>query len=338
MSRNPQYVEVEDDVMVEKHHHNHYGYSRSAWFAVACFAIFLVVVILIAVLWPYTVTTTQSNAMSIHSLNEKLAAQHRSDFETEGMYSLSRAFHTHQPHTLALCHMGLYRTSSASASDLRVVQDAGLHVGEKHGSERYYVVKAHFNIQFNVDALSLSGVTARKLQQQLQVYDEHYQLVHYEMASSFTDFSTVRLIESELDVHKNQLKVKREFIACSNNPSLDVKRCHNLVDGLMAMNNTRLVTMDNPTKEKKQKKDPVNETAPATVKAKTVSGKTTASELESDQGVDLTPEVKESLKQLKNEITHLRMYHIQFYHAEKGARDSDSFKETLILTVEPSKC
>ncbi len=349
MSRNPQYMDVDEEVLVEKPvYYNAYGYTRGAWLAVACFGIFLVVVILIAVLWPYTVTTTQSNAMHIQSLNERLAAQHRSDFETEGMYSLARAFHTRQPHTLALCHLGMYRVASVGGTTgdtLRPVQDVGSHLGEHKGDAQYYVVKAHFNMQFNVDALTLSGVAARKLQAQLEVYDERYELVHYEMASSFIDFSTVKLVESELDTHKNALKIKREFIACSNNPALNVKRCRNLVDGLLVMNNTRLVTMDNPLYDNKKKHAPAtpNATVGGTGRTTTTntvkSGVKQTSELESEQGIDLTPEVKESLKALKSEITHLRMYHIMFYRAEKGRDASgDNYKENLILTVEPNKC
>lgn len=323
----------DDEILTKQDRRTIYGYTYGAWFIALCFLLLLIIIVVVAVLVPWNTTTTQSTAQKVRTLEDRLAEQHRSDFDTEGLYSLSEAFNSRQLHTLALCHMALYQAPAAGGVPLSVVGDASQHIGEKHGANQYFVIKAHFNMQFNADAAALGDLVRRV---KLDAYGERYELVHYEMASNYLDFSTVKLVESELDTHKKTLKLKREFIACSNNPALSVKRCGNLVDGLMVINNTRLMVMDNPLYDSPSKKAKSNATA---AKATTLPGKPAkVAAVDDEQGVDLMSEAKESLLALKREITHLRMYHIMFYHAEKQARDSDTFQESLVLTIEPNKC
>lgn len=319
----------------------YYGYTRGAWFAVACVALVVLIVVLVVVLVPWNTATTQATASQVRTLEQRLAEQHRSDFETERIYSLSDAYRTGRPHTLALCHIGLYQAppgqvtlSALPPIPTELVPPAAPTTTKSGAAEtKQYAILAHFQLQFNADTPALRDMVRRL---QLDEGDGRQELIHYELASSYRDFSTVKLVELALDTHRNALKVKREFVACSNNPALRVKRCDHQVDGLMVMNNTRMLPMENPLRPSTKKpKTGANATTTTVTKPKTP-----AKTEEPQQGIDLTPESQESLKALKNKLTHLRMYFIQFYHAEKPAtgRDADAFQEKLVLTIEPNKC
>lgn len=315
------------------HHYSH-GYSKSAWIFAGCVALFVVIVLITIGFWIWAGTTTTATSARLHALDSKLQQQHHSDFESEGLYSLGHTLHTRAPHVLQLCHLALYAQEDATGGSktLRRVTDQATAAAERRNDE-YYVVKAQFAMQFNVRPEEL-GYDTRRLG--LDQLDEHYQLVHYELASNYVDFSTVKLLETELDLHKHVLRTRREFVACSNNPALSVKRCNTRLDDLFVLNNTRLVLMDAPVPQT----PPPSAVGAATVpnKARVTPKATEAPTMQSD-GVDLTPEAQESVKDLRRELTHLRLYYVQFYRALPAvSRDDDTYREQLVLRVQPNKC
>lgn len=312
-------------------HHYAHGYSKSAWIFGGCVVLFVIIILVTIGFWIWAGTTTTATSARIHALDARLQQQRHSDFESEGLYSLGHTLHTRSPHVLQLCHLALYSSTENDPKALHRVVDQATAAAE-HRNDEYYVVKAQFAMQFNVRPEEL-GYDTRRLG--LDQLDEHYQLVHYELSSNFQDFSTVKLLETELDLHKKVLRTRREFVACSNNPSLSVKRC-DIKDGLFVLNNTRLVLMDAPVPQTPSPTSP-------TTGAKTVPGrvvpKATAAPTARDDGVDLTPEAQESVKDLRRELTHLRLYYVQFYRSLPAvSRDEDTFREQLVLRVQPNKC
>ncbi len=316
-----------------RHHH---GTSHSRWIMLGCVVLFVVVVSITIGFWIWAGTTTTTTSQQMHALDAKLQRQRYSDFSSEGLYSLANTLRTRAPHVLQLCHMALY-TESEQSKTLHPVDDVAEAAAE-HRNDEYYVVKAQFAIQFNVKPEEL-GYDARRLG--LDQLDEHYQMTHYELAANYVDFSTVKLLETELDVHRRALRTSGEFIVCSNNPALHVKRCGTQQDGLFVMNNTRLVLMDAPTlRDAPQKTATTGTTTKALPQGKTPTATPkTSAPTERDDGVDLTPESREHLKGLRGEISHLRLYYLQFYRAiPPVSRDDDTFREQLVLRVEPNKC
>jgi hypothetical protein len=328
MSQAQRYSDLQDndnDVYVEKATFTTtQGVSRGACFAVACVILFVAVVILIVIFVPMTVSTAQTNAQHIQTLDEKLAAWHTSDFETDGVYSLSRVYDTGLAATLALCHIDMYHMQDS------VLVKPG-DQGAISGSE-FYGLNTRFTLQFNVPAQALSP----DKRQRLDTNGEKYQLIQYEVATNYLDFSTVKLVDSLLDLHKKTLKVRREFIACTNNPNSEYRRCDYIHDDVLAFNNTRLLSMDTPQNEKK-KQPKQNDTVTAPTAKTTVPKAPKNEPVENDNGIDLTPQLKENVKTLGSEISQLHVYHIQFYKANKVGRDGD-FTESLVLTIKPRKC
>lgn len=316
------------------------AYPWGAYYVLGFLCFFIVLIILAVFFFSYWGWGTTQNTMNIQSLNTRLAAQHHSDFETEGLYSLAQTLQSRQPQTLALCHMGLYAATTASGVGLQPVRDTTTHLGEQqqhHSDVFYYVVKSRFALHFNVDA-ARADAYGFDLSRLSRAADERYQMIHYEIASSYTDFSTIKLVESELDLSKRSLRVKREFIACSNNPLLAVKRCGNLIDGRLVMNNTRLEPMDVAHKEKKNKTGDANLSTATTTKQQTPPA-TKATVVATEEGIDLTPEHQESLRALKSEISHVRLYHVVCYKSETPLnRDDETFRETVLLRIELNKC
>ena len=194
-------------------------------------------------------------------------------------------------------------------------------------TDQVFVIKTYFNIKYN--AIFDDNHFYKKLNLDP---GEKYQLIHYELASNFNSFSTVKLIESEFDLTKKSLVLKKEFIVCSNNPQIEVKRCQLQNDGMLLMNNTRLLYMNNPMNNQYDTSFvPLNEN-------EEIGGNNQSQQAKDYSGIDMTPGYKENLNFLKDDVSHLRLYHLLFYKSESNSRNSDSYTEAPILSVELNKC
>jgi hypothetical protein len=306
-------------------------YSRTTWVVGGVLCILVTIAILFAASWIWSGSIQSHHNHFMSQIDERLSMKHHSDFNTNGLYSLSNAFKSTESSVLSLCHMALY-SGGRDDSQLSRVTDSSVFVGEKSKNrtllkERLYIIKSYFNIQYNANFHD--DDVYRKLNIDPT---ERYQLIHYELASDFNEFSTIKLIESEFDSTKKAILIKKEFIVCSNNPEKDVKRCRVQMDGSLLMNNTRLIYLDDPSNH--NNKD---------ITVQNTEGPNQTQKPKDYAGIDITPEYKENLRGLKEEISHLRLYHLEFYRAEPqghyhNSRDLDFFRESLLISIEPNKC
>jgi hypothetical protein len=309
MSYEPTAIDI-DDFNADKPHHHHHPVvaSVSSWrywiFGVLCFLLFFLFFFLF---WGTWATTNNETQQAISRIKSQLSPSSSKGFTTSGLYSVSSAFNQ-----LSLCHMALYHgTTDADGKNERLQMTDAREFTEQEN----YVVKTRFDMRFNVEPDQL-GYDVRKLGISP---DEKYLIVHYELASNYPFFSTIKLVESTLDIKTKTLIVKRELILCSNHPSSSERRCnrHTTLNDIIAMNNTRISPMD-PVRRSDRKN----------------ASKTTKVEPAND--MDMMDDDERHVQQLEEEISNLRLFHLNFYRESSTSRDY--YKEYLSLSVEPAQC
>jgi hypothetical protein len=296
MSYTPTAIDIDDFNADKPHHHHPVVASVSSWrywiFGVLCFLLFFLFFFLF---WGTWATTNSETQQAISRIKSQLTPSSKG-FTTSGLYSVPAGFNQ-----LSLCQMALYHgtTDSDGKNERLQMTDA-----REFTEQENYVIKTRFDMRFNVEPDQL---------------DEKYFIVHYELASNYPFFSTIKLVESTLDIKTKNLIVKRELILCSNHPSSSERRCnrHTTLNDIIAMNNTRISPMD-PVRRSDRKN----------------ASKTTKIEPAND--MDMMDDDERHVQQLEEEISNLRLFHLNFYRESASTRDS--YKEYLSLSVEPSQC
>lgn len=307
MSYEPTAIDIDDfnADKPHKYHHNTVVASVSSWrywiLGVFCILFFFLFFFLFyGIAWNTNETTQQQ----INTIKSQLTSTTPKGFTASGLYSSISQ--------LSLCHMALYHgvTDAAGGEKLQLTDTREMMEQEN------FIVKSRFDMRFNVEPDQL-GYDVRKLGISP---DEKYMLVHYEMATNYPFFSTIKLVESTLDMEKKSLIVKREIILCSNNPSSSERRCNRrtTLNDIIAMNNTRISPMDPSVR----RADRRNTSKPTQTK--------TAS-----NDMDVMDDDERHVHQLEEEISNLRLFHIQFYR-ETSSRES--YREYLSLNAEPIQC
>lgn len=314
MSYEPTAIDIDDFNADKSHHHHHNAVvaTASSWrywiLGVFCFLLFF---LFFFIFWGTAWNTTNETQQQINTIKSQLSTTTTKGFTAGGLYSVpSAAFNQ-----LSLCHMALYHgeTEAGGGEKLQLTDTRELTDAEN------YVVKSRFDMRFNVEPDQL-GYDVRKLGISP---DEKYMMVHYEMASNYPFFSTIKLVESTLDMQRKTLIIKREIVLCSNNPSSSERRCNRrtTLNDIIAMNNTRISPMD-PLRKPNRK----NTSKPTETKTTTT---TTTNDM------DVMDDDERHVHQLEDEISNLRLFHIQFYR-ETPSRDF--YKEYLSLSIEPIQC
>lgn len=307
MSYTPTTIELEDFPTVEKghthHHHHHNTYANTVstigaykYFICAVF-FFLFFGLFLFLVWGSSTTQTTEIQQYVHRLETQFLSG--KGFSTNGLYTVTNAFNQ-----LLLCHMALYNAPSGDTMKL-VASDTTQFIENKEQIENF-VIKTKFDIRFNMGPDQL-GYDITKLGIRP---DEKYMTVHYEVATNYPYFSTIKLVESTLDLRRRTLVTKREIVLCSNHPSSTERRCNRQtsLNDVIVMNNTRISPMDmikNATK---------------------TSGKISDDLMDNDE---------KYAQKLEDEISNLRLFHVYFYR-EAPAREF--YKEYLTLGIEPVQC
>lgn len=260
------------------------------------------------------------NDYRVHQIETKVsqssgfrAAQ---QYVTNGLYSLASVFATRQASSLSLCHQAMYKPTVVQRQEVLVPGDSiertkALLQRRITTQDKQYIVKTRFDVQYNIDVGKEGGAEA----------DQLYQTVHYEVATNYAQFSTVKLLVTSEDIYKKVPRLRQEIVICSNRPGSS-RQCsrRTTVDNLMLMNNTLRVPMEQPSQ---------------------AFGNSTGAHSE---GEDLQLDAAQSLKQLERDIAGNRLFHILFYREASdnsetlGRDDVDEYNEYLALIIEPVTC
>jgi len=299
----------------EVYESKHWG---KVWVAFLCCFVFFIIFFLV---WIGLFNTQQNtNTHHMHQIESQLKSSSpfrtAQQYVTNGLYSLASVFATRQESSLSLCHQAMYKPMVVQRQEVLVPGDSiertrALLQRRITAQDKQYMVKTRFDLHYNIDVGKEGGAQA----------DQLYQTVHYEVATNYAQFSTVKLLVTSEDIYKKVPRLRQEIVICSNKPGSS-RQCsrRTTVDNLMLMNNTLRVPMEQPSQ---------------------TVGNTTGAHTE---GEDLQMDAAQSLKQLERDIASNRLFHILFYREASdnsetlGRDDVDEYNEYLALIIEPSTC
>lgn len=320
--------------------------SRTVWLYGCCVFWFVLIVSLFIVMIVYYNNTNNFHYhmdQIISEMNEENSFQtdlkNMVSFSSMAVTALSQRFLKHNH--LSLCYADLLRSESDTKSPLVPVID---QLSEDK-NPYYYVLDMKLTMEFDVDTKPYLA-----LGQSLSP-SQRYMTIAYLVTSTYTRFSTIKLIESGLDNKNKALVRTKEIILCSNNPSLGAKACSGLNDdkygstGLF-VKNTKLVVMS------KLGSWPVsNNTRPgAPLPANGRDGKNTPppKQYEGDyvEQYDIVhTDNKINEYKIEEDFTKdVRLYNVVFYQltspvtSESARYTQSDYKETLVLALKPNKC
>lgn len=302
--------------------HWYHKHNGKLWFGAVC--CILVVVFVVLLLWGLSYSYCTETNYHVHELGKQMKAQNK-QFSSQGLYSIAMAIGSKSEYNLCLSHMAPYHTMNMGGgtndTDVILLEKTDTSKFSENRGTKNYVMKVLFNVRYNVEPKNL-GYDIERLGIRS---DERYMVVHFEVASKYTQFSSIRFIESTID-YKNMITPKRVITICSNDMSGSARSCgrYASLDDVLIMNNTRILPMDH---------------IPSHIKNKTgVHPKNVDPEDDEDEDVDDEEEgnlehddSQDSRNQLIDEISHLRLFHVLFY---KEAGDN----EYLSLSIQPTQC
>jgi hypothetical protein len=219
--------------------------------------------------------------------------------------------------------MALYHLNTTGSEERLLLTDTSVPGLD---SQKNFVIKMKFNMRFNLRPDEL-GYDVEKLGIRA---DEKYLLLHYELATNYPHFSTIRLVESSLDLFSKTLQMRRIFTLCSNSPSATERRCNRLttLSDNIVMNNTRISTMDQP--QKYNTTSSFTRDIPDKFSGSGSGGGGGGSSKDLDQINN-----NANTQALEDEISNVRLFHVYFY---REASSRDLYGEYLALSIEPKVC
>lgn len=313
---------VEEKPYSHNHHHHHHHnqkkkdsyYQRyvrdgsiGAWICIGFFGIFFLTTIILLIV--YGVQWNETN-YHMHQLEIKMATEN-SRLTNNGIFTVSNSAAHHKiQYSLSYCHLDMYQLSENEEDPLLVPMNSALGREE----QETYFIQSVLSMQYNVepDKILIDGFKGKGRGK--------YMILDYEFLSNYPEFSTIRLVESSLDIYEKSIRHTKDIILCSNNPSKrrDAPRCSRLTtaDDLMILNSTDFFPMESSTKL-------VIRDTPSTF---------------APTSRDMTEEEEEEEEEviLEDDITDLRFYELYCYR-ETDDKDDD-FIEYLSLIVKPSTC
>ncbi len=332
-------------------------HGSKGWWLLACFVLFLFILIFFYI--AAFDNTNWNNGHHMHQLDLKLkelAQQSRQSqqYVTTGLYSMGAAFTgARREFVMSFCHQATYRPVLKDKQQVLVPADpagraAALAMRAPITAlERNYVLSTHLEMRYNVP---VDEQTLRALQLSPS---QHYQTLHYEVASDYAHFSTIRLVVTTEDIYRAHPRLVQDVLICSNRPG-SARRCSQRVslNSLLRMNNTLLMAMEAGAASSASGTrggSGVETNAPARPRntAEAVELGDDEEEQQEQQGVDLVEQEKESLRLLESQIANNRLFHVLFYRevaplvgSTTTSRDAaqDEFHEYLALTVAPVAC
>lgn len=301
-----------------------YGSNGAMWFGIVC--CILVVLGFLLLLWfvPYNYYYTDTN-QHIYQVEQQMKSQ-STQYSSQGLYSLGRAMSSKTEYDLCLSHMALYHLVG---SDPVLMSKTDTSKFGENQAMKNYVIRNQFNLRYNVEPDKL-GYDTKKLGIKK---DERYMVLHYEIASSYTQFSAVRFVESTYDVIRKVVVPRRIVTICSNDPMGSTRKCSLTHSDILIMNNTRIIYMDQPN-------------IPTNNRNKTIvpkddddEGEVNEEDIVEDTNQDVdNNEVIDSTNNLINDISHIRLYHVNFYKEDVPHGVGGAYNEYVALSIEPTRC
>jgi hypothetical protein len=224
----------------------------------------------------------------------------------------------------------------------------------------YYALDLKLSVEFDTDTSSYV-LNAQRLDS-----SQRYMTLSYLITSTYTRFSTIKLVESGLDARTRMLVRTRDIVLCSNNPLLNSRPCSSsalLDDSLTAeraitsifVKNTKLIVMSklppqqtttgggnskarNSSDQRKKQPPPDAEAGDTADRTNTAASAEQYDIVRSDSSM--------SRYRLDEDFTRdIRVYNIEFYRAVPTGADTSGererepvFKESMVFHVRPNKC
>jgi hypothetical protein len=306
------------------------SYDRKFLLVFGCILVFGIVFF---ALW-WAATVQMNNEMHTHSLDIAQLRERANPFDSHAFYS--QVALRKDEYRATHCHWGIYR---------QVNTDDGLSILEPLATDRLdelatakpCVMEAQVPMRFNVPPQSLPASYSSLSSSTPKNQDQRYIIVRVELATNYQSFSTIRLVESAVDIYRRVVKTTRYLTLCSDDPVSSVGRCrrHLTVDGTMVMNDTFVMTMDQP------------QVTPAPTPAVKRNSTATSGIPPRGQSRDATPDNAVSLNNkddrsvLEQNIAHIRLYHLLFYSEYRDGTpedDSPTNNDYLALSAQLKPC
>lgn len=290
-------------------HIEHYWYDK--WVSphhgkLACIIAFSFLILFIVIFAIYfALAYSYNDHVYTHSMDMATLSARNNPFESHALYSLS-AGGRRTEYRASRCHSDYYHAvwrndpnGVAKASLIRTPTEELA----KLVTLRPYVIDVDINVRYNVERANAfpGGATSSSSK------DERYIVTRLNLASSFTGFSTIRLIESAVDIYRRTVRTVRSLTLCSDDPISSAGRCKQYItlDGTMIINNnTYTMPMDQP-----DRKAPTNESSFGT------SG--TNNDDQTDVSVQQHAD-RSDRRALQDNIANIRLYHLLFYSEYKS--------------------
>lgn len=256
-----------------RHHKGHHGHTTAQLW---CWGAVCIIVIAFIVLWIVSIVfwnNTSHITSHVNSMIEEMNNKNKELVDSNNLFSFSSLPRSHlspddprlnygggtNQKRLTLCHTDIiiqkenttYLKSSKSSSsrdnsdiyDEYIIEE-DIDDNHHHNHNDYYALDVKMTIDFDIDSTQyFFNKNDNKDIKQVK----RYMMVSYALTSSFTKFSTIKLVEDGLDLINKRLIRTNEIILCSNNPYLDYKPCHSDDEGnnenTMFVKNTAIATM-----------------------------------------------------------------------------------------------
>lgn len=316
--------------------------ARKLWLYGFCACIILSLVVVVGIV----VFSWYRGGVDHHHVDQMIAELNEDNtmqLDTKNMVSFS-ALSTEAQSTrliknanrLSLCYADLLKSDADDGK-------SPLYVNVDQLSEDknpfYYMLDLKLSLTFDVNALlymrepSLQYETGRR-----------YMTIAYLITSTYTRFSTIKLVETGLDAKNRALIRTNEIILCSDNPALQSTRaCTNTLtdEGSLFIKNTKLLTMSKLVPWGIRKNTTSSLPGRVTTSMPPLSSEDKVASENGQYDIVHTDGRINTYKLADDFTRDLRMYNIIFYRAIPGNSEEarySTFKETPVLTLKPNKC
>lgn len=317
-------------------------WSRHAWAYVCCCVLITLLVVILIVSIVYWTNDDQHHSHVMGIISDMLDKNSLLS-DAKNMVSLSSVFSlvanaagggkNGKLRPLSLCFTDLLRADGDGYNaTLRVAQNM-----MPDPASYDYAVDMKMTMDFNVDP------AAYKVDPSL-----HWMTISYLMTSTYTRFSSIRLLESGLDTQNRALVNTKEIFLCANNPAMNTRVCStgDSTGPALRVKNSKLVVLT-------RLEEGAGARPGGTRKPKQLTSGTDGAEansntpktgLDADQYDILKSDDKMSKYTVEEDFTKdIRVYNVLFYRSAHKEGSStghrvNSYEEKLALIVKPNKC
>jgi len=315
---------------------------QNKWIAVFICA-GLILLLFIFLYWAWFDQAQTQNHHHMHQLDMRLDDREmgRNSFSVaqSSLYSLASVLGaSRRSYTLALCHRASYDPVQRDRREVLVPSDMNARAQAlvqrqintlPKNSLLDVRLEMRYNVEVAPDVLVKNGLSPT----------QRYQTLHYELASNYAGFSSIKLLVSSEDIYRQVPRVRQEVLICSNRPDSERRCSRSVSDNKLRMNNTLLFPMEQAVQpQPEQQEDP-------SARPGRQQAQQTEEPEQPQRGIDLVDQDKENLRGLESNLANNRQFHILFYmeastssRTAATSRDDNDYNEYIALTVEPAMC